>query len=864
MVRSFVTSMLLVAACMLNVVHAQERIATTSEASSSTSIEGFARDFFFCLLENYELQQGGKYYQLYVASASKTSIHVALGKTSDKKFPVNALEVLVFDVPLAWEMTQSGIVEDKAVHVWSQDADLYLSLLSRNPATSDGLTVIPTTAWGKEYVVAAFASYAYLPGYELPSEFTIVANQDSTVVKILPSTDLRRGISTAVAFRRDSLFTIILDRGQSVQFQASAANGDMENYDVTGTVITADKPIGVEAGVMCANVPAEYPYCDHLCEMLLPVDRWGTAFYTVPFINRKGGDGVLVIAAQDQTTITRTSASGTRTHAVLNKFEHYIRHDIDEASRWQSNKPIMLVQYINSTDYPATGANSGIGDPAMVVIPPTSLYEKDVLFQTPKIRTAETQYRNYANLIVHKNAVSSTKFDGQPIAGRFESINLPGVDHILYRGSDIKPGVHSLVSDSATGVYIYGYGSYDAYAWPMSMGSFAKTTTDLIAPALTVTNEECYSEDVVLVDGGAPATGHLIYTIDSLSNSVIDQVTLSGLDHERLGYRFVVTDSSRPAYADLRVLDAAGNRQRIMHRYAPDLPVMPEGTQIYTLEPNSQGDFALPITSGMKIPITNLSARLKRSAQFQVTSAPTTVTAGQTDSIRFSYIQPSIQTYRDTLFVTVDCWRHEIPLQGRSTSVSAYGILDSVLQFNRVVVGNSRTRSTRIFNLGTETFTLDSVTLEANADFRFVPQALPETIVMNDTATVSFEFSPTSTGVKSVWATLHTSLGTTRIRLEGEGLPSSGVQIPAEVADIQIFPNPAKDLLTIQLGPSSPQIITSVRVTDLGGVEVLAPVSPSQVSSYDLDVRSLPPGTYFLEIQAAPDGFFRARFTVAR
>ncbi|HET6513037.1 MAG TPA: IgGFc-binding protein, partial [Candidatus Kapabacteria bacterium] len=504
MKKLVIAGMLVLAACTTGVVQAQDRIQTSSTVSSSSSIKGFARDFYFCLLENYSLQQGGKYYQSYISSTEKTTVRVQAGGSGAKAFPLNPLEVLVFDVPLAWELTQSGVIEEKAIRVWSEDADLTVSLLSRNPATSDGMTILPVASWGNQYVVASFASYAYLSGYELPSEFAIVASQDSTRITILPSTDLRQGISTAVFYKRDSAFTIVLDRGEAVQYQASAANGNMEDYDVTGTIITADKPIGVEAGVECANVPAENPYCDHLCEMLLPVDRWGTTFYTAPFINRKGGDGMLVIAAQDNTTIVRVSKSGARTHATLDKFEHYMRHDIDEASEWRSDKPFMLVQYINGTDYPETGSNNGIGDPAMVVVPPTSLYEREILFHTPKISTTETQFRNYVNIVVNKNAVNSTAFDGQNILGKFGALDLPGVNYIIFRASDVKSGSHTITSDSAAGLYGYGYGSYDAYAWPMPMGSFARSLTDVQSPDISLQREECYSEEMLIVDAGAP------------------------------------------------------------------------------------------------------------------------------------------------------------------------------------------------------------------------------------------------------------------------------------------------------------------------------------------------------------------------
>ena len=58
----------------------------------------------------------------------------------------------------------SGDVEtDKGIHIWSDDADIAVYFLSRVPFTSDGMYVIPTTGWGKEYVVGSYASWLALP-----------------------------------------------------------------------------------------------------------------------------------------------------------------------------------------------------------------------------------------------------------------------------------------------------------------------------------------------------------------------------------------------------------------------------------------------------------------------------------------------------------------------------------------------------------------------------------------------------------------------------------------------------------------------------------------------------------------------------
>jgi hypothetical protein len=843
-------------------VHAQGRIVTTSSESHSSSAQGFARDYWFSLLKNY--QDAGKYFEVYVASPSSTVVYFSIGKAAPQHFPIGAMEVLVLRLPLAWEMTQSAVVEDKAIHVWSNDADFTISVLSRSPATADGLTVLPVSSWGKEYVVAAYASFAYYAQYDYPSEFSVVASEDNTIVTIKPSCDLREGLNPGVAFPRGQTFTVTLNRGQAVQYQATAANGNEEDHDVTGTIITSSKPIGVEAGVMLANVPASAPSGDHLCEMMLPVDRWGKTYYTAPFAKRKGGDGMLVIAAEDNTKITRISPSGAVTHAILNKFEPFIRFDIDEASQWTSDKPFMLVQYILGEDYPNAGDNQGVGAPSMMVIAPTSLYERSSLFQTPKLSPGSGVYTNYANFIVHKNAVNSTTLDGEKIAGVLSALPISGSDHIIYSASNLSPGSHFVSSDSGVGVSIYGYGWYESYAWPGPMGAFATSKTDSSSPVITSIADQCYTSEVRIADLGSGATGDLIHSIDTTANIVVSSITYIG-DKDSVSYRITVLDSSRDALARLTFADGAGNRRTIEHTYTPDLPQMPEGVYVLKVPMNTSVQFALPIAAGQTHGLSNINARLKGNTQFQIFNSPLAVDAGEIDSIRFFYNQPSVQDFRDTLVVSADCWHHEIALRGSPTPLFGYEVKDTVINFGLVVVGDSRSKLDLVYNVGTEPFTVDSIVLEPTEDFSLVTGQFPQVVPMGDTVDLTLSFAPKSEGQKNGRATVYTSLGSTSIRLVGEGKGSLYVSKEEGRLDVQLYPNPATDLLKVSMSAESRELPSSWVISSVDGKQLLtAQAIPAEERVFYIDTRTLPGGVYVFDVRLVSGKTVTSKFTIQR
>jgi hypothetical protein len=74
--------------------------------------------------------------------------------------------------------------------------------------------------------------------------------------------------------------------------------------------------------------------------------------------------------------------------------------------------------------------------------------------------------------------------------------------------------------------------------------------------------------------------------------------------------------------------------------------------------------------------------------------------------------------------------------------------------------------------------------------------------------------------------------------------PSSVVHLPQPGDTIEIYPNPAGNIVSIVAGNAS---IQQIKVLNVLGVEVL-PIRESHESEITLDISRLPSGTYFLQI----------------
>jgi hypothetical protein len=323
--RFFSLSMLfLVQFFLVGSIFAQSRISSVTMYEKGNQTAGTGRDYWLTMAQNYE-NQTGKFYALYVTSLRSTTVNIQVTGGSTSKYTILAGQVLTFSIPLTWEVTTSGIVEDKAIHVWSNDADLVVNLLSSNPSSSDGMLIIPTTGWGKEYVVGAYGSLyvGYGLGYDYPSEFCIVSNEDNSACLITPNCDLRMSDGSPI-LKAHVPFAINLNKGQCIQYKAVIATS-CDNFDVTGTIVTSNNQIGIVGASSCANIPCDYSNCDHICDMMQPVRTWGKTYQTIPFDQRQNGDTYLVIGSKAGQTIYR---NGNAHVTLTNKYDYYFRPDI--------------------------------------------------------------------------------------------------------------------------------------------------------------------------------------------------------------------------------------------------------------------------------------------------------------------------------------------------------------------------------------------------------------------------------------------------------------------------------------------------------------------------------------------------------
>lgn len=596
-----------------------ERIVHRQEQEFRGQSPTLGRDLWFCVPQNSDPNDdAGKVFPIYVTSERKTVVNIEITGQTPVKKQINPGEVWSYELPRSVELQSSVTVEkDKAIHVWSNDADLSVYFMSRNPFTSDGMYVIPTIGWGKEYVVTSYSALIVDPRFDLPSEFAVVANQNNTVITVVPSQDVRRtGDPSKAYYKKGQGFTVVLQRGECVQFQTVFDLGGSE-LDFTGTVITSNNPIGVVGASVCPFIPAD-PYCDHIVDMLPPVRTWSRAYYTVPFAGRKppGGDSFYLIGTTAGQVIFRNGQQ----YASIGRFEKYYRDDINEPSYWTSTEPFFLVQYINSATYGvSSGGARNQGDPAMVVVNGAEHFARKVVFQTPTIDPSATpsqpKFTNYVNVVLPSASVGSTTFDGVAITSvpNMRRLPIPNTGWEGIRIPGVKDGTHTVVSDTGVGVYIYGYSTDDSYAWAGALGVKTPGSLDTIPP-VAVTSGECFCARVDFTDNHPePVTKLSSYIIDSIDNMGFypDPNFIPGSEAPSSFYEFCVLDSTKDAYLTVSIYDNAGNRTTVISEYDARVAILtPPITTFGAIIPGNNGYKYIQIENTGTSPFTFKSSEL--------------------------------------------------------------------------------------------------------------------------------------------------------------------------------------------------------------------------------------------------------------
>ena len=395
-----------------------------------------------------------------------------------------SLEIIVSD-----SIQPSTTERFKGIHIKTKNGKKVV-IFGQNEeiASNDAYLALPvvTLPAGRphEYIVASVYGDSGSIQQAKDSVALIVGTENDTEIIIKPSVIIPNGFAPAetghhfVPGLPDYLNKITIQRFQTFYLQVRGG-------DISGTRITANKPISVYSGHECANVPLSSRPCDMLIEQIPPTDTWGSEIVTIPLKTKEGGDIIKIMASQDATRVNVTHTNiddGTVTKSesfILNggQFKELL---IKDFSLIKCDHPIEVFQFARS--FKADGVLQS--DPLMLLVPPYKQYRNSYAVATapfePSIagtvrgRVAYANYTNIAvpaeyfnaSLLIINNKMANPS-DFKPIRSADNSIWGYGAQLVLDEGAQV---IQHQNPNAVLSVTLYGFSNQQSWGCTGGIG----------------------------------------------------------------------------------------------------------------------------------------------------------------------------------------------------------------------------------------------------------------------------------------------------------------------------------------------------------------------------------------------------------
>jgi hypothetical protein len=356
--------------------------------------------------------------------------------------------------------------------------------------SNDASILLPTTALQKDYIVAARQTYALLttPNFfnprpqptSTPGYFAVVATVDNTNVTVTYSAYTAGGTNLDQQKPGD-VQTYSLSQGDVLQIISRkdrpktwtpgspppapcvAMTQDTQgtycdlgkSYDLTGTRITADHPVEVFGGHSCSFVPYNKWACDHLEEVIFPLDTWGKEVLGVQTPPQTVGEVNYwrVISGVDGNMITFDPPV---TPTAMLDTGQWIEFAASDGFHVKGTGRLMVAQYMEGEN--AIDLSLGVGDPSIGLAVPVEQYRKNYDFLNPGTYMTST-------ITIMGPTGASITLD-QQVMTIDPNNQVIGNSGFGFLWIDLMAGAHHVSSDMPFGIAVSGIAPYTSYLYP--------------------------------------------------------------------------------------------------------------------------------------------------------------------------------------------------------------------------------------------------------------------------------------------------------------------------------------------------------------------------------------------------------------
>jgi len=399
--------------------------------------------------------------------------------------------------------------------------------------SNDASLLLPTTALGPDYVAVTGdailgSASPYEPAPVNWGAFVAVVgvSETATRVTVEPSAPIADGGELPGGL---GPYEVVLERYQVLVLESDAGSDPDPaegNGNLSGTRITADRPVAAFSGNLATIVPTgpDGTCCaDHLEEQLFPLASWGRSFVAPRSWVRRPSDPEAdyyrVTAGDEPVTLSWIPAAPAGAPASLAEFESALFRSTADFGV-SGTARFLLTKFLTSSDQvsgeapcdpagdasecplqPALCAQAGsegvclaactpgpaedveaacgfaavcddwyagggwcqpLSDPAMIGVPPIEQYRSRYFFLTP-----DDYARDYVDVVAPAGA--SVSIDGTALEGFTPVGDVAGTEWLVARSELALDGTHVVEADRPVALLVYGWDRYVSYGYPAGL-----------------------------------------------------------------------------------------------------------------------------------------------------------------------------------------------------------------------------------------------------------------------------------------------------------------------------------------------------------------------------------------------------------
>lgn len=385
------------------------------------------------------------------AAGTTTMVTVTQGDELIAQTTVEANKVQVMQLPWVDALTKGqGPSKQAKQGAYRLRSTHPVTVYQFNPLnadqSNDASLLLPVNTWTGTYVVASWPHWA---DYNTPAFYSVTASRDNTTVHLKAppgGTNIQKG--GGVDEHGDGV--ALLNTGDVLSV-VTATGGD-----VTGTIVTADRPVQVIAGHECTQVPFGVEACDHLEDTMFPLEVLSNEYVVVPPV--KNGDGdekpmfVKVVATEDDTELTFEPPQDV--DGVLALAGDFVEIPMTLGKfKLTANHKILVAQFMIGQ-----GTDETSSDPSMLLAVPSLQYRDNYL-----IYAQPAWESNFVDIIAPDGV--TVNVDGSAVGG-FTPLAGTGFSLAHVKLTNTGDGNHTLDATVPFGIAVSGVMYYGSYWYP--------------------------------------------------------------------------------------------------------------------------------------------------------------------------------------------------------------------------------------------------------------------------------------------------------------------------------------------------------------------------------------------------------------